>query len=320
MEGDIGHAKCPVCGAAGCMSQPDAGDARRLVCATCGEHVFSALALTLAEIEPAKRPQLAHGIRKLPAGAVVDDALLVRIRDTTQLPSALERIDNLVLHLARQHEPGEKVTLSPIPLMAVIGAANESGARWVFQQSVERGLVQAMGRPSSEFGVLTKACLSARGWERYAELVREGARSRHAFMAMKFGDAELDRVYREHMRPAVAATGFELRATNEDHQTAGSIDDRMRVEIRTSRFVICDLTHGNRGAYWEAGFAEGVGRPVFFTCREDVLADSAHPDHPHFDAAHQLIIAWTPAQPTTGMGKLKNAIRATLPTEASLED
>ena len=40
----------------------------------------------------------------------------------------------------------------------------------------------------------------------------------------------------------------------------------MRVQIRASRFVICDLTHGNRGAYWEAGFAEGIGRPVIFVC------------------------------------------------------
>jgi len=33
---------------------------------------------------------------------------------------------------------------------------------------------------------------------------------------------------------------------------------RMRLEIRRSRFAVVDLTHGNRGAYWEAGFAEGL--------------------------------------------------------------
>jgi hypothetical protein len=94
----------------------------------------------------------------------------------------------------------------------------------------------------------------------------------------------------------------------------------MRVEIRTSRFVICDLTHGNRGAYWEAGFAEGLGRPVFYICRRDVLNDRNHPDHPHFDTAHQLIIEWNPADPATGMQELKDVIRATLPAEAQMDD
>jgi nucleoside 2-deoxyribosyltransferase len=49
------------------------------------------------------------------------------------------------------------------------------------------------------------------------------------------------------------------------------IDDQMRVALRTSRFVVADLTRGNRGAYWEAGFAEGLGRPVIYTCRMNGL-------------------------------------------------
>ena len=49
---------------------------------------------------------------------------------------------------------------------------------------------------------------------------------------------------------------------------AGLIDDRLRVEIRTSRFLIADLTHENAGAYWEAGFAEGLGKPVIYTCEK----------------------------------------------------
>jgi len=36
--------------------------------------------------------------------------------------------------------------------------------------------------------------------------------------------------------------------------------------IRTARFVIADLTHDNNGAYFEAGFAEGLGLPVIYTC------------------------------------------------------
>jgi nucleoside 2-deoxyribosyltransferase len=63
----------------------------------------------------------------------------------------------------------------------------------------------------------------------------------------------------------VAATGFILRRLD-DEPKAGLIDDRMRAEIQASRFVIVDLTHMNRGAYWEAGYAEGLGKPVIYTC------------------------------------------------------
>ena len=36
--------------------------------------------------------------------------------------------------------------------------------------------------------------------------------------------------------------------------------------MRGARFVIADLSHDNNGAYFEAGFAEGIGLPVVYTC------------------------------------------------------
>lgn len=150
--------------------------------------------------------------------------------------------------------------------------------------------------------------------------MRNGARSTHAFMAMEYGDAELQTVFSDHLMPAVAATGFSLRKANDPHQPAGSIDDTMRVDIRTSRFVICDLSHGNRGAYWEAGFAEGIGRPVIYLCKAEVLTNEQHRAHPHFDTRQQLIVPWNLADMASAVIKLKAAIRATMPDEAKMAD
>jgi nucleoside 2-deoxyribosyltransferase len=86
-------------------------------------------------------------------------------------------------------------------------------------------------------------------------------------MAMKFNQPDLDRVVEECFRPAVKRTGFELRVLT-DAQGAGSIDDQLRSALLASRFVIADLTHGSHGAYWEAGFAEGLGLPVIYTCEK----------------------------------------------------
>ena len=96
-----------------------------------------------------------------------------------------------------------------------------------------------------------------------------------------------------HLQRAVAATGFDRRTT--DHRPPGQ---------------------DNRGAYWEAGFAEGIGRPVIYTCRQDVRTSTDKDTRPHFDAAHQAIVAWDPADPAPGLAELKAMIHATLPAEA----
>ncbi len=314
---------CPVCLTEG--AERRAGDTVEVRCPNCGRHRFTAsAAATLAaqDLAAGDRARLAHAVVKLPDGSRIGSRLLHDLLDAAPLPPAAEQIDNLLLHLAVTQRPGERRHLLARDLVAVVGAVTVDETRWVMDEALAAGWLRAPDRitTSPEGWLLEDATLSATGWQRHAELMRQGAKSRHAFMAMKFGDAGLDALVRDHLRPAVAATGFELRAANDRQQTAGSIDNRMRVEIRTSRFVLCDLTHGNRGAYWEAGFAEGLGRPVFYLCRQDVLQSPDAEARPHFDTAHQLIIGWDPAAPSRAMQALKDAIRATLPAEARMED
>jgi len=84
------------------------------------------------------------------------------------------------------------------------------------------------------------------------------------------------------------------------------------------RFLIADLTHRNPGAYWEAGFAEGLGKPVIYTCRKDIFDDKTKGTH--FDTNHHLTVAWEAANLDAAMSKLKDTIRATLPDVAVLTD
>jgi nucleoside 2-deoxyribosyltransferase len=134
-------------------------------------------------------------------------------------------------------------------------------------------------------------------------------------MAMKFGDAELDAFFKNVLKPAAAQTGFELRKLD-DQPKAGLIDDRLRVEIHNARFVVADLTHDNPGAYWEAGFGEGLGKPVIYTC-EKTKFESVKP---HFDTNHHLTIVWDTGLPQQAAEDFKATIRATLPSEARMSD
>ena len=121
--------------------------------------------------------------------------------------------------------------------------------------------------------------------------------------------------FASHSQDGIDLTSFGLRILTEA-QGAGLIDDQMRVAIRTARFLVADVSTGNRGTYWEAGFAEGLGRPVIYTCREDVINDRNHTDHPHFDANHMNTVVWSPDRLGDARRRLAATIRNTFPTEA----
>lgn len=307
--------RCPVCRVSLEPPAMCAGDFAAVVdCAGCGRHVFGwrlVEYLNRFDTDRKVRANLAHQVSKLPAGTEVDLMWVGQVIERTRLPGPLERIDLMVQLLGSSRGIGEGLDLLSLATCVHLGCEDEMQVLWVAGQAGRRGFVDTKSRVTS---------LTAEGWEHFDKLQRSALNSRHAFMAMRFGDAELDRIYQDHMIPAVAATDFTLRTVNGPHQTAGSIDNRMRVEIRNSRFLVCDLTHGNRGAYWEAGFAEGLGRPVFYVCRADVLDSKDREVAPHFDTRQQLIIPWHPDNPGPGMQKLKDAIRATLPDLARMED
>ena len=94
------------------------------------------------------------------------------------------------------------------------------------------------------------------------------------------------------------------------------IDDQMRVAIRNSRFVVADLTHACRGSYWEGGFAEGLGRPVIYTC-EKAMWDQ---EKSHFDTNHLATVIWDPNELATAERQLTAIIRNTLPDAAKMDD
>jgi nucleoside 2-deoxyribosyltransferase len=92
---------------------------------------------------------------------------------------------------------------------------------------------------------------------------------------------------------------------------------RMRLEIRRARFVVADLTHSNRGAYWEAGFADGLGKPVVYTCEKTVFEKT---EKPHFDVSQEYHVVWEADKLDVAAQELTLIIRNSLPDEAILED
>lgn len=130
----------------------------------------------------------------------------------------------------------------------------------------------------------------------------------YGFLAMQFGDRQLDQLAQHHLKPAIKASlGYEVIDVR-DVTKAGSIDELIRNSITNAKFVIADLTHANGGAYWEAGFAEGKGIPVIYICEERVFARNGT----HFDTNHLTTVMWSVDRVDEFQEKLVETIKNTL--------
>lgn len=315
---------CPVCKTL--LRKTESRDGRHFFeCLRCGPFSLSGTAkatlpYALAQNEDAatKISYALYRMTKREQWAMLTSELLENIIRNTELPRPLEQLENLVLWLGEnQPNMGTEIAIDESTISAT-GAADIGNVGFLVSQAVSAGVIagKAERMLDGSYSVLPMV-LTLKGWELFEELQRGKASGRNAFMAMPFGNAELDQIVEEHFKPAVNATGFDLKRLD-DGQPAGLIDDRLRVEIRQSRFLIADLTHENRGAYWEAGYAEGLGKPVIYTCRKDVFDDKTKGTH--FDTNHHLTVVWEADKLSEAIEKLKATIRATLPEEAKLND
>jgi hypothetical protein len=243
---------------------------------------------------------------------------LASVWASQKLPNPQMQADKFIEYLGTAGIPSRWVYCRKEELMGLLGTVDDlspgqkEGFNFIFERLTKKGLIELNSRPSS--GGLPGYRLTFDGWERFEELHRVLADSKIAFMAMGYGNSHVDRAYTEFVR-AVEQTGFQLYRLDQKPKS-GLIDLRMRVEIRSAKFLIADLTEENRGAYWEAGFAEGLGKKVYYTCE----ASKFEATKTHFDTEHLLTIKWSPDVMPAALDELKSAIRNDFPTDAKQSD
>jgi hypothetical protein len=268
---------CPVCKSDLLEPSSKAGDrnAIRFSCPRCGSFVLSrTLVATLPHVTASHKDasaKLSHALRRAQEANREAEFSTATISEVLKrpLPRPQEQADLLIRWLAQNVPgPGEIVGLSPTAHGGIVGSKSNGGFALVLDHLFASGLL--IGERHKAIGdyVSATATLSFSGWEYYENLTKGGAAYRKAFIAMKFGEPALEGVLETVFKPAAKKAGFDLFKLD-DVPKAGLVDDRLRVEIQTSDFVIADLTHDNLGAYWEAGYAEGLGKPVIYTCERD---------------------------------------------------
>jgi hypothetical protein len=314
-------ASCPVCDLE-VLREVFAGGGFQYCCIRCGDYEVTLAAKAMLshtlKLGDPKRALLSHAVRLMQRDGewpILTNGIFHKILDRQILPKPAEQANNLLLWLGNAVTYSDETVEIPCEsLQAIIGSHRTEGVYYVAIHLQNNKLISFDRTDNSKATPPLTFHMTFEGWREFERLKQESIGSRTVFMAMKYGDSELNQMVDTVFRPAVKDTGFELLVLS-DVPKAGLIDDRMRVEIRKSRFMIADVTHGNLGAYWEAGFAEGLGKPVIYTCKKDAFDAGAS----HFDTNHHLTVTWH-AEHNLVARELKATIRATLPADAKLND
>ncbi len=316
------QAGCVVCKSASCMLIGSAGLKSRYACDVCGRYDASTSVLegkldTQHDYLTAlQRAVLSHRIREA-NDAGRDPPLLTtyEIDDVIangHLPSPAQQAVNIIRFIGDLISPtGNPLEECPPSFHASVGSPNRDFALRITKQLRDAGYLQAIncGHMQSP-DELMEIDLTLAGWAEFEKERRGQTAGGYGFIALKFNDDVLDPFVRDVVKPAISALGFEL-VDMRDAAEAGIIDNVMRARIRDASFVLVDLTHANEGAYWEAGYAEGLGKPVL--CNRQVFEEKGT----HFDTNHCTTVLWDPSTPEPFIEELKATLRRSLGLFAS---
>jgi hypothetical protein len=280
---------------------------------------------------------ISHVLRKrIDKQATLTWEILADVLKNNSLPTPAELANNFMNHLGGSlSSPGDLFELPPDENIENIygllgirtGPGEPNDLRFILTALEEQKFVNGnyyIDMKSDRHKIIGWVSLTLRGWQKYEELQRSVKNSRKAFVAMEFPSSARttanyffqNTLLDEYLIPAVKKTGYDLTNALRTDPKAGNIHARLEVEIRTARFVVAELSHHNNGAYWEAGFARGLSKPVIYMYNKGV----GNSDKPHFDVGSDHYIAWEQDRPDKAADDLKAVIRATLFGEAAMED
>ena len=231
-----------------------------------------------------------------------------------------ERVDYILLFLnSRIKHIGQQITLSYQELLSAFfvgrkelddsslyGADKwidrnpddcEHELKYMLDYLTKRFYIECTDGPSEEEWI--DISLAPEGYARVDVLQKHTAYGCQVLVAMKFGDDT--KPLREAIRKGIKDAEYNAIFIDEV-QHNDYITPELLKHIRDSKFVVVDLTHQNNGAYFEEGYAMGLGKTVIQLCKKDTTL--------HFDIAQKNTIIWEIEDEIPE--RLTNRIKATI--------
>lgn len=136
------------------------------------------------------------------------------------------------------------------------------------------------------------------GWSRIDEIQRQNADNRDVFVSMSFADEA--KSTREAIRKGIVSAEFSPEFMDEIIHNKQIVPEMFRL-IRECRLLILDISEPNYGAYYEAGYALGLGKEVIISCSKERYTHKYESEdekkyerylRPHFDIAQKQLLIW----------------------------
>jgi hypothetical protein len=297
---------CPICGLAATENYTGVHHAD---CIRCGDYIISAEAAALLDGVPFGDRQAANisGYIRENRGMMISASSLPFLR-SLRAPSVAERATKLLALLANKNPIiGQEIQLpSFINYSEVLSRAarpqemNEHAAQELrdlldplaITSSQEPAEVDFLIRTylaaeeqfitTEDLGGSLLVIITSRGWKHLD--MKPAGTTNVGFVAMWYAK-DMDVLWELAFYPAITAAGYvPSRIDKKEHNN--KIDDEIIASIRASKFVVADFTGQRGGVYYEAGFAQGLGKPVIWTIRQDDLKNV------HFDTRQFNHIPW----------------------------
>lgn len=191
----------------------------------------------------------------------------------------MERAETLLRYFEKKTQtPGEWIKFHPnldSPLVDAGGVKAGSVFGFYLGYLKSAGLIEQATSMGEEVRITFE------GWL-HLHPIGGGGRRGHVFIAMSYAD-DLRSVFDEGLAAAVRDCGM-IPVLQADDRHTGNIIQRMLGQIRSCELVVADLTGERPNVYYETGFAQGIARPVIFTCKKG--------ERVHFDTAQFPRIEW----------------------------
>ncbi len=206
-----------------------------------------------------------------------------------EAPSVTDRAYKLLIEVSkRQKSISDYISVkyhqgdSCEPWLAVSWSLDEGELRYLFLHVLRDayGYIETYGNAIG----LEQVRLSPNGYK-YLESRDSNVESSTGFCAMWFHES-MQVIYLDAIVKGIRDAGYQPSRVDEVEH-AGRIDDEIFASIKKARFVVADFTGHRGGVYFEAGYAQGLGLPVIWTCRKDEI------EKLHFDISQYNCIDWT---------------------------
>jgi len=273
---------CEVCVDQQAATIPTNIDGVHQNCPRCGEFKLSRTANTIMRrgLGTEKRARLSGWVREQNRSGSIpmitsDNLNKILARP---LPSLAERASALLIEAEYGLKNlGDRFNIYDPRFLAATYSSSQQDVDFLLRMLREQGLAEAK---TTDGGCE----IQPSGYMQLDGMRKRTSISSQGFVAMWFNE-DLDQIYSAGFEVGIFNAGYDpIRVDRVEH--INKIDDEIIRQINASKFVVADFTGHRGGVYFEAGYALGLGIPVFWTCRKGDMGEL------HFDIRQFNCIDW----------------------------